>query len=167
MSESSSNGGSSPNDASTTDDEPTGPEASPEWTAEFVRTMPGTESLFTFLTILGIDEDGSTTKIALVTAFLTLVAAEREKPDLPTLPSSCTTESVLASKVLPHTTVLGTTSLATFLAQFDFGHEDTVEAGEFYRIFKNLCIEETRKNLMATTGVMGRIGRHLGKLSSA
>lgn len=42
LSESSSNEGSSPGDASTANDELTGPEASPEWTAELVRTMLGT-----------------------------------------------------------------------------------------------------------------------------
>lgn len=127
--------GSSADDASITDAEPVMLEGSPDWTAELVRTTLGTESLFDFLSILDVAKEGATSKSSLVTAFLTLVAVEREKLDLPALPLSCTPASVLASKILPHTTVLGTTSLAAFLAQFEFGGDDTVEAEEIYRIF--------------------------------
>jgi hypothetical protein len=80
---------------------------------------------------------------------------------------SCTANFIFASKILPHTTVLGTTSLATFLAQFDSNEEGMVQAEEIYRVFKNLCKEETRKHLLIITSIMGKIGRRLGKLSSA
>lgn len=158
---------SSADDASTAEHEPATPGVITDWTVELVRVRLGTESLFTFLSLLDVDEEGSTTKVALITAFLTLVAVEREKLDLPSPPSSCTANFVLASKILPHTTVLGTTSLATFLAQFDSNKEGTVQAEEIYRVFKNLCKEEKRTHLLATTSIMGKIGRRLGKLSSA
>ena len=60
----------------TTEPEPAPPKISSDWTAELVLTMLGTESLFTFLSILDVDGDGPTTKAALLTAFLTLTAAE-------------------------------------------------------------------------------------------
>ncbi|KAF9695513.1 hypothetical protein EKO04_006335 [Ascochyta lentis] len=142
------------------------PIASPDWTSDLVHTMLGTESLFTFLSILDVSDNGLTTKPALVTAFLDLVAAERTKLDLPTLPTSCTPSTFMRSKILPHTTLLGATSLATFLAQFDFSTGDVVEAEQVYKTFKDLCKEEIRKNMLATTGKMGALGRRLGKLSS-
>ncbi|KAH6644467.1 hypothetical protein C7974DRAFT_383613 [Boeremia exigua] len=145
--------------------EPPQPIVSPDWTAELVRTKLGTESLFTFLSTLYIKANGSTTKPALAATFLTLVDAEREKLDLPPLPVACTAPAVLASKILPHTTVLGTTSLATFLAQFRFSADGTVVAEEVYRVFKELCREETAKNMQATVGIMGALGRRLGKLA--
>ncbi|KAF1922651.1 uncharacterized protein M421DRAFT_96645 [Didymella exigua CBS 183.55] len=107
--ESASSNESSAEGASTADGEPTAPGASPDWTAELVCAMLGTESLFDFMSILGVSEDGSTSKSALVTAFLILVRAERRKLDLPAPPPSCTATSVLTSKILPYTTVLGTT----------------------------------------------------------
>lgn len=155
-SESLSSSSSSAGDASIAEEDPAAPEVFPDWTVELVRVRLGTESLFTFFSLLDADEKGPATKIALINTFLTLVAAEREKLDLPSPPSSCTATSVLASKILPHTTVLGTTSLATFLAHFDFSEDDAVKAEEIYRVFENLCTEETRKNLLATTGIMGK-----------
>jgi hypothetical protein len=77
---------SSADDASTAEHEPATPGVIPDWTVELVRVRLGTESLFTFLSLLDVDEEGSTTKAALITVFLTLVAAEREKLDLPSPP---------------------------------------------------------------------------------
>jgi len=163
-SESMSSSSSSADDASTLKDQSPVPAVFPDWTVELIRVRLGIESLFTSLSLLDADEEGATTKVALITAFLTLIAAEREKLDLPALPSTCTATSVLTSKIMPHITVLGTTSLATFLAQSDFNEDDRVEAEEIYRVFKILCKEETRKNLLATAIIMGKIGRRLGKL---
>ncbi|KAF3043559.1 hypothetical protein E8E11_007210 [Didymella keratinophila] len=119
-SESMSSSSSSADDASTLEDQSPAPAVFPDWTVELVRIRLGTESLFRSLSLLDANEEGATTKVTLITTFLTLIAAEREKLELPALPSTCTATFVLISKILPHTAVLGTTSLATFLAHFDF-----------------------------------------------
>lgn len=62
--------------------------------------------------------------------------------------------------------MLGATSLATFLAQFGFDAEDTMEVVEIYRVSKELCNKEARTNFLATTGFMSKLGRRLGELST-
>lgn len=143
---------------------PAVPHPSPDWTADLVRTTLGTESLFTFLSILDVSENDSTTQSSLTTAFLALVASEREKLSLPALPRTCTTPAVLGSKILPHTIMLGTTSLATFLSRIGVGPDGAVALEEVYRVFKELGAEETRKEWLAATGVMGALGRRIGRL---
>lgn len=143
---------------------PAVPHPSPDWTADLVRTTLGTETLFTFLSILDVSENDSTTQSSLTTAFLVLVTSEREKLSLPALPRTCTTPAVLGSKILPHTITLGTTSLATFLSRIGEGPEGAVALEEVYRVFKELGPEETRKDWLAATGVMGALGRRIGRL---
>ncbi|KAF1364349.1 hypothetical protein EJ07DRAFT_151640 [Lizonia empirigonia] len=142
---------------------PAVPHSSPDWTADLVRTTLGTESLFTFLSILDVSEKSSTTQSSLTTAFLALVASEREKLSLPDLPRTYNTPAVLGSKILPHTIMLGTTSLATFLSRIGAGPEGAVALEEVYRVFKELGAEETRKDRLASTGVMGALGRRIGR----
>lgn len=158
---------SSSDDVSTAEDELTTPGTSPDWAAELVRVRLGTELPFKFLSILDADEEGATTKVALTTAILTFIATEGEMLDLLAVPPSYNSTSVLVSKIVPHTTVPGTTSLATFLEQSDFSEGDSVEAEKINRVFKDPYKEEARKRLLATTGIISTIGRRLDKLSSA
>jgi hypothetical protein len=135
-----------------------------DWASELVRTTLGTESLFTFFQHLATDDKGTTTKAALASTFLVLVNLEREKLKEHALPKSYIASTVLASQIVPHTIFLGTTSLASLLSRFSFDGNHEMAVSEVYRVFRELRKEDLRFQLMATTGVMGELGRCLGKL---
>ncbi|KAF2827822.1 hypothetical protein CC86DRAFT_380825 [Ophiobolus disseminans] len=137
---------------------------SSDWASELMRTTLGTKSLFTFLEHLEPSDDGRTSKSAIVTTFLQLVSIERKELGERALPSSYTTSSVLASKIVPHTTFLGITSLATLLAQFGFGMHGETTVDEVYRVFKAESKEDLCLQVKASTGVIGALGFRLGKL---
>ncbi|KAL5118010.1 hypothetical protein ACEQ8H_004156 [Pleosporales sp. CAS-2024a] len=147
------------------------PEASPtandpeavKWTNELVRTMIGTESLYTFLTHLPADDHGLTSKSAIVTAFLKLVSFEREQRCERPLPQSYATGAVMASKIMPHTIFLGTTCLATFMAGFARSG-DEIRVTDVHRVFSTLSKCDLKMRTVATTGFMGVLGRQLGRL---
>jgi hypothetical protein len=135
-----------------------------DWASELVRTTLGTESLCTFFQYLEIDDNRTTTKVALASAFLTLVNLEREKLNKHALPKSYNALNVLASQIVPHTMFIGTTSLTSFLGCFAFDKNHSTTVSEVYRVFTALQKEDLHAQLIATTGVMGELGRSLGKL---
>ena len=137
-----------------------------DFASELMRTMLGTESLFTFFEHLEASDYGSTTKTAVVTAFLQLINLERKKLGKRPLPSSYTAASVLSSIIVPHTIFLGTSSLATLLAHFSFGSHGETTVDEVYRVFKTLSKEDLLSQVQATKGVMGALGLRLAKLPS-
>jgi hypothetical protein len=138
-----------------------------DWASELTRMTLGTESLFTFLDHLSTDDEESSTKSALVTAFLELVNLERTKLGEHSLPHSYTASSVMASKIIPHTIFLGTTSLASFLSHFTFGKDSKTTIEEMYRVFTVLCKEDLRLQNKVISGIMGALGWRLGKLPFA
>ncbi|KAF1835868.1 hypothetical protein BDW02DRAFT_617789 [Decorospora gaudefroyi] len=135
-----------------------------DWICELARVLLGTESMFTFLSVLEVQGNGNIAKDAVVSAFLRLVDLEREKRSDTLLPASCTLANVLGSLILPHTVFLGTTTLAAFLAQLEFGFTGEVTTVELYTAFDTLSKKEMRMRGLATTGVMGALGRALGKI---
>ena len=139
---------------------------SSDWASELIRITIGTESLFNFFEHLKSSDCGSTTKTAIVTAFLQLINLERKKLGKRPLPSSYTAASVLSSKILPHTIFLGTSSLATLLAHFAFGLDGETTVDEVYHVFKALSKEDLLSQVKATKGVMGALGLRLAKLPS-
>ncbi|KAF1844255.1 uncharacterized protein K460DRAFT_419192 [Cucurbitaria berberidis CBS 394.84] len=139
--------------------------AATDWVCELAHTMLGTESLFTFLGELHVESNGNATKTAVATAFLQLVDYERHKLGGALLPRSCPTATILGSRILPHTTVLGSTTLATFLSELDFDLNEETSAVGIYKAFKGLRRAELRAHEVVTTGVMGELGRALGKLT--
>ncbi|KAJ4373316.1 hypothetical protein N0V83_003610 [Neocucurbitaria cava] len=138
--------------------------AAAAWSRELAHTMLGTESMFTFLNELKVEGNCNATKEAVATAFLQLVDYERLKLGEALLPQSCNATTILGSRILPHTTMLGTTTLASFLFVLDFGIKEEVSVVEIYRAFKGLSEAEQRASEMATAGIMGELGRQLGKL---
>jgi hypothetical protein len=136
-----------------------------DWAGELVRMALGTESLFTFLKHLRTDEEGKATKLAIAAAYLKLVNLEREKLGARALPKSYSASGVMASKIMPHTVSLGTISLASFMSQVDLEKsEDTTTIEEIYRVFKMMSKEDSHHQVAATTGIMGMLGRKLGKI---
>ncbi|KAH7401207.1 hypothetical protein BKA66DRAFT_436368 [Pyrenochaeta sp. MPI-SDFR-AT-0127] len=137
---------------------------SADWAAELARTMLGTESLFTYLSILEVEQNGNATKAAVISAFLKVINFERQKLGEALLPQTCAASSMLGSRILPHTMLVGTTSLASFLAemQFDANMETTVLS--VYEAFKKLSEKELCTQKVAAMGVMGTLGRALGRL---
>jgi len=85
-----------------------------DWTCELARMRLGTESLFTYLNVLEVQNNGKATMELVVTAFLEMVDLEREKRGTVLLPSVCTAYRVLSSLILPHTIMLGTTTVDAF-----------------------------------------------------
>jgi hypothetical protein len=125
----------------------------------------GTESLFKFLFNLETTEHGTITKSAIVSAFIKLVDLERKKLTEHLLAASYTSANILRSKIVPHTIFLGTTSLAAFLAKFEFGENGETEVAEVYHVFKAMRTEDLRLQVLATMGLMGKLGERLGKFS--
>jgi hypothetical protein len=100
-----------------------------------------------------------------VAAFLELINLERSKLGQRSLPQSHTASAVMASKIIPHTIFLGTIALATFLSHFTLGKDSETTIEEVHRVFRALSKEDLRLQAKAATGVMGALGRRLGKLS--
>ncbi|KAF1914530.1 hypothetical protein BDU57DRAFT_549683 [Ampelomyces quisqualis] len=145
-----------------------GPSAKPfssDWASELSRKKLGTESLSTFLGCLECSKDGCTTKSAIVAAFLALVNLERERRDQRPLPSSYTASVVMASKILPYTIFLGTTSLGSFLEQFCFGESGGTTLEDVHRFFETASKLDLHLQITTRTGIMGMLGRRLGRLS--
>ncbi|CAO2652496.1 Nn.00g007790.m01.CDS01 [Neocucurbitaria sp. VM-36] len=138
--------------------------AAAAWSRELAQTMLGTECLFTFLSELKVESNGNATKEAVATAFLQLVDYERHKLGEALLPRSCSSAQILTSRILPHTTILGTTSLARFLSELVFDLKKEVSIVEIYEAFRELSKAELRAQEMATMGIMGALGQKLGKL---
>lgn len=134
-----------------------------DWARALTHTMLGTESLFTYFTILEVKTNGNATKIALATAFLQLVDFERQKLEETLLPHSCSASSILGSKVLPHTIMLGTTSLAAFLSELEFDANDKATLVSVFEAFKKLSEREVQVRNMAAQGIMGDLLRALGR----
>jgi hypothetical protein len=125
----------------------------------------GTESLFSFLKVLKVEESGNATRVAVVTAFLKFVNRERKKHGAHPLPLLCTAYSVLSSGILPHTTMLGTTTVAVLVTQLVFDEKDEVEIVQVYAAWDRLGREEMRQQQMAAMGIMSALGRALGRLT--
>jgi hypothetical protein len=137
---------------------------SSDWASDLVRITLGTESLLTFLEHLCPSSELFPTKSVMVAAFLELVNLERSKHGERSLPQSYTASAVMASKIIPHTIFLGTTSLASLLSQFVFGDDGKTTIDEVYHVFKALSKEDLRLQIKATTGTMGALGRRLGRV---
>jgi hypothetical protein len=135
-----------------------------DWASELNRMTLGTESLFTFLDHLPTDNEEFATESGLVTAFLNLVNLEREKLGEHSLPRSYTASSIMASKIIPHTIFLGTTSLASFISHFTSGTNSKTTTEEVCRVFMLLCKEDLHLQIKATSGIMGALGQRLGRL---
>jgi hypothetical protein len=136
-----------------------------DWASELVRTTLGTESLFTFLQHLKTSEEGTATKLAIAAAYLELVDLERKKMGERALPKSYSASAVMASGIMPHTIFLGTVSLASLMSQVDLEKsEDTTTIEEIYRVFKMMSKEDSHHQVAATTGIMGMLGRKLGRI---
>ena len=67
-----------------------------------------------------------------VTAVLEIVDLEREKRGAVLLPSVCTACRVLSSLILPHTTMLGTTTVDAFMRELRFDGNDEIKIVELY-----------------------------------
>jgi hypothetical protein len=102
----------------------------------------GTESLFSYLEVLKVEESGNATRVAVVTASLKLVKCERKKQGAHLLPLSCTAYSVLSSDILSHTTMLGSTTVAALVTQLIFDEKDEVEIVKVYAAWDRLGREE-------------------------
>jgi hypothetical protein len=135
-----------------------------EWAYDLSRMRLGTESLFSYLEVLEVANSGKASRGAVVTAFLKLVNLERKKRGAHALPSLCSAHSVLRSNILSHTTMLGTTTVASFVAQLDFDERDEVEMVGVYAAWDRLGREEVRHQQVASGGIMGVLGRALGRL---
>ncbi|KAI4686815.1 hypothetical protein J4E81_008476 [Alternaria sp. BMP 2799] len=118
-----------------------------------------TESLCTFLEVIEVEESGKATRNAVVTAFLKLVNIERRKRGVHILPSLYTAQSVLSSGVLPHTIKLGTTTVASFVAQLCFDAKDEVEIGDVCAAWDRLGREEGRRQRTASGDIVGVLRR--------
>jgi hypothetical protein len=70
----------------------------------------------------------------------------------------------MASKIVPHTIFLGTALLASFLSHFSFGAHGETDVEEVYNVFTTLRREKSYHQILATTRIMGILGRRLGKL---
>ncbi|KAI4711667.1 hypothetical protein J4E89_003108 [Alternaria sp. Ai002NY15] len=127
----------------------------------------GTESSCSFREALEDEESGKVTRDAVITAFLKLVNIERKKRGVHALPSLYTAHSVLSSGVLPHTIMLGTTTVASFTAQLSFDEKDEVEMGDVCAAWDRLDREEVGRQQMASGGIMGALGRALGRLGGS
>ena len=123
----------------------------------------GTEPLSSYLEVMEAEESGKATRDAVVTAFLKLVNIERKKRGVYALPSLYTAHSVLSSGVLPHTIKLGSTTVAAFIAQLSFDEKDEVEIADVCAIWDRLGREEVQQQQMASGGIMGALGRALGR----
>ncbi|RMZ68595.1 hypothetical protein GMOD_00008319 [Pyrenophora seminiperda CCB06] len=137
-----------------------------EWACELTRMRLGTESLFAFLTVLEVQDNGHATIISVVTAFLDMVDLEREKRGAALLPSTCTAQRVLNSLILPHTILLGTTTVDEFMKELRVDGNGEIEVVDVYGAWDRLGRKDMRLQHMASRGVMGRLGRVLGKLST-
>jgi hypothetical protein len=136
-----------------------------DWACELCRMCLGTESLFTYLKILEVEDSGNATRDAVVAAYLYLIGLERKKSGVHFLPPSCTAYSVLSSGILPHTIMLGTTAVASFVAQLSFDGKDEVKIVDLYAAWDRLGREEMRQKQVASVGIMGALGRTLGRLA--
>jgi hypothetical protein len=70
----------------------------------------------------------------------------------------------MSSKIMPCAIFLGTTSLGTFLSLCAFGNSDSTTVDEVHRVFTVLSKEDLCFRTKATTGLMGALGRRLGRL---
>jgi hypothetical protein len=146
---------------SPTDDED---QAAYEWASELSHIMLGTESLFTFFEIVDGNNNYTAGKKAVVAAFLELIDMERKKRGGAPLPLSVTAASLVNSPILTHTIFIGVTTLAAFLAQLDFGAIDEVTITDLYETWGVLSKKEARAGVLATTSMMGALGRALGRI---
>lgn len=103
---------------------------SSDWASELMRMKLGTESFFTFLIQLDTIDENVAAEEAVVPAFLDLMNMEREKFGRKPLSSSYTAQSVLASKIVPHTIFSGTASLASLLAELSPNDEGKMAVEE-------------------------------------
>ncbi|KAI4643684.1 hypothetical protein J4E93_006696 [Alternaria ventricosa] len=117
----------------------------PDCASELSRMRLGTESLSSFLEVMEAEESGKATRHAVVTAFLKLVNIERKKRGVHALPSLYTAHSVLSSSILPHTIMLGTTTVASLLAQLSFDDRDEVEIVDVCAAWDRLSHEEVQQ----------------------
>lgn len=127
--------------------------------SELSRMRLGTESLFSCLEVMEARDSGKATRHAVVAAFLQLVNIERKKRGARTLPSACTAHSVLSSGILLHAIMLGTTTVASLVAQLCFDEKDEVEMGDVYTAWDRLGREEVQQQRIASGGSMGVLGR--------
>tara|TARA_R110002003_G_scaffold244_15_gene17561 strand:- start:2562 stop:4814 length:2253 start_codon:yes stop_codon:yes gene_type:complete len=138
---------------------------SSDWASDLKRLTLGTESIFTYLDLLETGDDELATKTAIVATFLQLVNKERDKLGRRGLPTSYSASSVMSSQIMPHTIFLGTVSLAAFLSHFEFSSDGKTTIDQVYHVFKSLRFEHLHIQAKATTGIMGALGRRLGKLA--
>jgi hypothetical protein len=61
--------------------------------------------------------------------------------------------------------MLGTTTVASLVAQLVFDEKDQVEIVQVYAAWDRLGREEMRQQQMAAMGIMGALGRALGRLT--
>ncbi|KAI4657351.1 uncharacterized protein J4E79_007424 [Alternaria viburni] len=127
----------------------------------------GTEPLSSYLEVMEAEESGKATRDAVVTAFLKLVNIERKKRGVHALPSLYRAQSVLSSSILQHTIMLGTTTVASFIAQLSFDEKDEVGMGDVCAAWDRLGREEVQRQPMASGGIMGTLGRALGRLGGS
>ena len=104
-----------------------------------------TEPFSSYLEVMEAEESGKVTRDAVVTAFLKVVNIERKKRGANALPSLYTAQSVLSSSILQHTVKLGTTTVASFVAQLSFDEKDEVAMGDVYAAWDRLDHEEARQ----------------------
>ena len=123
----------------------------------------GTEPLSSYLEVTEAEESGKATRHAVVTAFLEIVNIERKKRGVHALPSLYTAQSVLSSSVLPHTVKLGSTTVASFIAQLSFDEKDEVEISGLCAAWDRLSGEEVQQQRAASGGAMGVLSRAFGR----
>ncbi|CAA9961052.1 hypothetical protein PTMSG1_04436 [Pyrenophora teres f. maculata] len=136
-----------------------------DWTCERARMRLGTESFFTFLEVLELKNNGNTTMGSVVAAFLEMVDLEREKRGTVLLPSACTAHRLLSSQILPHVVMLGKTTVYAVMKELAFDGNDEIKIVDIYGAWDRLSREEMRLQNMASKGIMGALGRSLGKFS--
>ena len=119
----------------------------------------GTESLASFLEVIEVEENGKATRDAVVTAFLKLVNIERKKRGVHALPSLYTAHSVLSSSILQHTVKLGTTTVASFVAQLCFDAKDEVKVIEVCAAWDRFGREEERRQRTVSGDIVGVLTR--------
>ncbi|KAI4928083.1 uncharacterized protein J4E92_005565 [Alternaria infectoria] len=129
--------------------------------SELSRMRLGTEPLSSYLEVMEAEESGKATRHAVVTAFLKLVNSERKKRGVHALPSLYTAHSVLSSGILPHTIRLGTTTVASFVAQLCFDERDEVEIVDVNAAWDRLGREEVQQQQTASGGIVGVLRRAL------
>jgi len=115
----------------------------------------GTEPLSSYIEVMEAEESGKVTRNAVVTAFLKFVNIERKKRGVHTLPSLYTAQSVLSSSILQHTVKLGTTTVASFVAQLCFDAKDEVTVIELCAAWDRLGREEMQQQQAASGGIVG------------